>query len=272
MRRTQRRHPHEATGNRKPRGGTDAGDVDRQRVVEGRQQPGEPAGEHGLARTRRPDEQHVMPTSRGHFDGEARHRVAPHVGEIGVRLGVGHRWWRRRVGPRLEPADGVDHGAECGCGAHFVAADGQRLVRGGRGHDHGGGGQGGDHRHDTGHPPQRPVEAELAEERGARDGRLWDLALRGEHADGDRQIEPGAHLADAGRRQVDRDALLRPRQPGGQQCGAHAVARLAARPIGLADDGEPGETVGHMDLDGDRAPIDTEHSCGRDRRKHDTRS
>ena len=54
----------------------------------------------------------------------------------------------------------------------------------------------GDHRGDAGHPAQRAVEAELADER-----QLLRPASSGtwpdgdEHADGDRQVEAGADLA-----------------------------------------------------------------------------
>ena len=51
-----------------------------------------------------------------------------------------------------------------------------------------------------------------------------------------------------------------------------AVARLAARGVGQADHGEAGQALGHVDLDPDGSPLDTEEGGGLGGCEHGGRS
>ena len=110
--------------------------------------------------------------------------------------------------------------------------------------------------------PSSPQKARPSVQRGAQ------LAGGDEQADGDREVEAGAALAHARGRQVDRDPSQRPGQAAREDGGAHAVARLAHRGVGQADDGEAGQPVGDVDLDRDRAADGTAQRGGGDRGEH----
>src|SRR6185436_2556442 len=116
----------------------------------------------------------------------------------------------------------------------------------------------------AGDSPQRAVEPELADEPEPVDGAEWQLLAGDDHPDGDRQIEPGADLARAGRREVHGDALRRPLAPGAHHRRPDAIARLPARRIGLADDAEPWQSLADVDLDAHRDAGGAEQAGGRD--------
>jgi hypothetical protein len=78
-------------------------------------------------------------------------------------------------------------------------------------------------------------------------------------AHGDGEVEPRTALAQPAGRQVDRDALVGPVEPGGQHSGAYSVARLSARLVGQTHDLERGQTGTDVYLDGDGLPGDPEH-------------
>jgi hypothetical protein len=141
-----------------------------------------------------------------------------------------------------------------------VAAQQLGLDHGGGRHDDGIGGDGIGERQHAGHPAQRTVEAELADE-GDPDCRLGGHLLVGqEHAEGDGEVERRPRLAQARRGQVHRDAAQRPGEPARQDRCAHAIARLAAGGVGRPDDGEAGQAARHVDLDGHRMAIDAEQA------------
>ena len=79
-----------------------------------------------------------------------------------------------------------------------------------------------------------------------------DLSGRGEYAERDGQVEAPAFLGQVGGSEVDRDA------PGGKiktailQRGAHAVLAFFDLGFRQAHDGEVGQAVGEMHLDGDQ--------------------
>ena len=68
--------------------------------------------------------------------------------------------------------------------------------------------------------------------------------------------------------QIDGQAAERPGQPAGQQGGPPKVAGLAHRGVGESDDGEAGQTVGDVDLDGYGLPDGTTQRGGCKRGKH----
>ena len=116
--------------------------------------------------------------------------------------------------------------------------------------------------------PERPVEAELADEGHARHRLGRDLARGDQEADGDGQVESGAALPDPRRRQVDGHAPEGPREAAREQGGPHAVAGLPDGGVGQADHGEAGEAVGHVDLDPDRLAVHTDEDGGGDGGDH----
>ena len=84
--------------------------------------------------------------------------------------------------------------------------------------------------------PQPPVERELADE-GAPVQRLGlDRRLRGEDADGDREIERGAPFPQTRRREVHRDAAVREAVSRRLDRRAHPGRALADGRLGQPDD------------------------------------
>ena len=96
---------------------------------------------------------------------------------------------------------------------------------------------------------QPPVEPELAEVHHAIDGLGREFAGRGETGDRDGEVEAGAVLRQRGRREVDGELARRQRAAGVDRGRAHAVARLAERGIGQADDDEGGQLRREVGLD-----------------------
>jgi len=72
------------------------------------------------------------------------------------------------------------------------------------------------------------------------------------------------HLAEPKpwRGDVDGHPPERPLQPAGQQGGTDPVMRFAHRGIRQSHDGEPGEPVGHVDLDGHLGGVDPDQDDG----------
>ena len=83
-----------------------------------------------------------------------------------------------------------------------------------------------------------PAQRELAAQRAAVERPRRHLPARREHAHGDRQVEARARLAHVRGREVDGEPLLRELEPGVQQRGADALARLADRPVRQPDERE----------------------------------
>ena len=103
----------------------------------------------------------------------------------------------------------------------------------------------GEHAADAAQPP---VERELPDRRVPLELLARHLLRRGEHGERDRQVEAGALLAQAGRREVDGDAAARPLQLGGGDAAAHALARLLARLVRQPDDRERRHLAVHVRL------------------------
>ena len=104
------------------------------------------------------------------------------------------------------------------------------------------------------HPPDGPqlaAERQLPADRRALERLPRDLTARGEHPDGDREVERGPRLAHRRGREVRREPLLRELELGVQQRGAHALARLPHRGVGQPDEREGGQAAADVDLDGD---------------------
>ena len=272
VRRAERRRGDQAARRHRQPGGR-VNHRGRQRLgpVERREQARQPLGEHRLARPGRADHQQVVAAGGGDLQRPAGHGLAADVGEVGQR----RRFGRRRGGPGssghgASPVSASDDLGQRRGDAH-VALGGARAPRQLR-------------RRGTttstspstatiGATPgtRRSVPSRPSSPRNASssDERLGHLAGCDEDADGDRQVEAGTDLARARRRQVDRDALVRPLEAGAHHGGADAVARLAARTVGLADDAVAGQALADVDLDGHRVAAGSEQAGGRDGSEHD---
>ena len=272
------RRPERGPAQERPRrereagGGVHPGRVERLGVVEIRQQPGETGGQHRLPGTGWPDEQEVMPSGGGDLEREARHALAADVGEIGTGWLGHHRRRVRRVGPRqlaTERGDDVGQGLHR---PHLVAADERCLGVRGRGDHDDGRVDGVDQGQRPRDRPHGAVEPQLPEEAAARRGVRRHVAVGGEQAHGDGQVQPGALLADPRRGQVHRHPAQRPRQRRRQQRGAHPVAGLATGGVGQPDHGEAGQAVRDMHLDADGVTLDAVQHGRRDGGEHDSSS
>ncbi len=113
-----------------------------------------------------------------------------------------------------------------------------------------------------------PVERELTERRMAGERSGGDLPRRRQDRERDRQVEAGALLAQARRREVDGDAPDGPLELGRGDADADALLRLLAGPVGQADDREAGNAELEMRLDLDATRLEADERV-RDRpREH----
>jgi hypothetical protein len=136
------------------------------------------------------------------------------------------------------------------------------------GHDQHRGVDGGSHAHHPGHTTDASIESEFADQAETLDGLDGNFPGGGKHTDGDGEVEAGAALLEAGRREVDGDALLRPPDPGRHDGGAHPVARLAAGGVGQPHDREARQSMGNVDFDPHGQAVDPEQGRGRNGSKH----
>ena len=200
--------------------------------------PASRAGQHRLARARRTDEQQMVPARGGDLEREPGGGLAPHVGKVGARRRRRQHHGLGRVRPRLPTDERVHQLLEAAHGTNHMSRDELGLHGApGRHHDLGIG-QRGDQWQRSGHRPHRAVEAQFTHEGAALARARRQLLARHQQAHGDGEIEAGSDLADARRRQVDRDPGVGPRQPAGHERGPDAVACLAARGVGKPDHGE----------------------------------
>ena len=258
----------EAVRQRQPGGRVNPGDLQGRLGRQVGQQAHQPAGQHGLARPRRPDQQQVVAPGRGHLQRPSRQRLARDVGEVGIGLGRIQPQSRRRFGPRLVAGQRVEQLPERPDRADPVAGHqfGHRAVAGG--HDHRGMVHGVDQGERAGHRPHRAVQSQLTQDAGVGDRLGLELLAGNEDPDRDGQVEPGARLGNVAGRQVHGDALHRPFQLAGDDRGPDPVASLPARGVGQADDAEAGQPVGYVDLHRDGMAPDPGEGGGSDGSEH----
>jgi hypothetical protein len=166
-----------------------------------------------------------MTARRAYLGGSPSYRLAHDVGEVATGGGRAQRPVRRQSSPgvdnpdrrivsgRLPAPQPVDHGAQarrgddlhprhqCRLGCVLYGND-SPLEPGGRGRRGA--------RQDTRHRPEPAIQAELTEEHRAGQPILGHRAVRRQNRHGDRSVEATAALWQAGRRQADGDAALRP--------------------------------------------------------------
>jgi hypothetical protein len=227
---------------------------------EGWQDGGEAAGEHGLARTRRPHQQHIVRASGRHFQRPLHVRLPAHVAELRFLLGLRGRLLP--LGPRVGRPALVQQGDRLQQGSDRVDVDARhhrRLTCVGRGHHEpplprllGADG-------DRQHPADRTdtaIQRQLAHDDQVRQARGLHLLGRSHQAQGDGQVEAGALLADVGRGEIDRDPLGGEGEAGVLEGAADALAGFLDGGIGEADDGE-GIHLGvhHVHFNGDGVSV-----------------
>src|SRR5439155_7126983 len=100
------------------------------------------------------------------------------------------------------------------------------------------------------HGTEPAAERELAAYRRALERFSRDLAARRQHADGEREVEARARLAQMRGREVGGDALRGELEPGVEQRRPYALARFPYGWIGQAHDGERRQAAAQVDLDG----------------------
>ena len=105
-----------------------------------------------------------------------------------------------------------------------------------------------DHRQDTTHRTALTLERELRREERRLETVCRHDAVGRQEAHGNRQVEPRAVLADAGRREVYRDLLLPQLDAGIADGRAHALLRLAHRRVGQPDDVKGGQSRRRVDF------------------------
>jgi hypothetical protein len=216
-------HRRQGAGDRVHRG-----HLERGRVVQRRQDRGQPLGQHGLAGTRRSEQGEVVRAGGGDLEREPAPVLADHVGEVEVvtlletvhcgRIGEGD------AGPRelddlteLLGAVDLDAGDEAGLGDVVGRHDDAPDTGPGR-RQH--------HRQHAADRADLPVEAEFPDERGAADGAQVEPPGGTQHHDRDGEVEARAVLGQIGREQVDGDSAVGPLLVGVDDRGADPVARL----------------------------------------------
>ena len=116
------------------------------------------------------------------------------------------------------------------------------------------------HGHQTIDRSQRTVESEFAHCPEIPELLGIDLLAGREDTQGDGKVEARPGLADTTGREVDRHALRRPGESGGQDGRSDTVSGLATRDVGQTDDGEPRDAVSGMDLDRDGVAVNSGHN------------
>ena len=188
--------------------------IDSARVSGGRR-PGQAAGEHGLARARRAEEEQVVAAGRGHLERPLGRLLAPHLGEVGAARPAARtarrgrrdaaaaprpvRCWTASARPRRPITGTAPRAAASG-----ALAAGSSTSRTPRRRP----------RSAMARPPRTermaPSRPELAADEPAVEGLLRELLVGGEHRQGDGEVEVVALLAQVGGREIDDDGLRGP--------------------------------------------------------------
>ena len=191
----------------------DGRDLERVIGLEVGQDPDESFGEHRLAGSGWAHQQQVVPARGRHLERQPRERLTPDLAQVERRRFAHRLLDDGRIGPRLVAGQHRDQVAEVCDRTHDEPPDERGFDRVRRRHHDLAGLERRRHGQRTGDVTHGSVEAELAEERGVlqslRDV-LGQLLGCHEHSDRDGEVEARPELAHAARRQVHRDALVRP--------------------------------------------------------------
>ena len=256
-------------GRQHARDGVDPHHLERLARLERRQDPRQPPAEHRLARTRRAGEQQVVSSGSRELERPARPLLAADVREVRrLRLGdlVGRLCRRRLSSPRRYATasrrcrTGIastppSSASQADSGAQRIRSSPERRAPSATANAPRDG-------------PHTPVERELADSRMLGQARGGHLQRGRQHREGDREVEPGAFLAQAGGREVDRDPLQRPLELRGADPAANAVLRLGAGAVGEPDDRKAGQAAVDVRLDLDPPRLETDEGVSDGAREH----
>ena len=241
VRRPERRRGDEARAGRERAGHrVDPRHLERLVVRQRREDRRQAAGEHGLARARRPREQEVVRTGRRQLERPAAAFLPADVPEVGQGRRGGARLVGRSGSDLLVAAQVADRLGEV---PHAHDLDpresrlARRLVRAeDAGETRADGALG--RRDRPRHRPDAAVEAQLADARVGGEPLARKLGRRGEHGQGDGEVEARPLLPQRRGREVDRDRPSRPLEERRVDAAPHAVLRLLAGAVCEADDRE----------------------------------
>ena len=269
VRRPERPPRQQAARRHIPSHGVYLGGLQRLFARQRRQDGRHPAGQHRLARTRRPDHQHVVTARGGYLQRTLHMRLALHIGKIlfitarlrPERLPV-RRHRRRHLPFAVQQSD---HLLQASGPDHLDAFDHGRL-RGIRRRQH----QPPQslfprahrHRQHAPHGFQRPVQRQLPGEH--RPGKRFGIhpRHRRENPDGDRQVERRALLAQVGRSQTHDHLAARHPLPGVLERRTYALLALLHGAVRQPHEVHSQSAAGDIDLDGHRRGIDPhDRSC-----------
>ena len=236
-----------------PAGAGDPRHLERLLGRQRRQDRGQPAGGQRLAGPRRPDHQQAVPAGGGDLERVAEVALAAQVGEVGG-AGPRRQRQRQRLGSRRRPlprgqrrelreaVERRDTSSPRPAPPRLRSRPARRSPRRPA-------------RAPPRRSPARPgrahraVQGQLADHRQPRQALPLELAGRDQQRHRDRQVQPRAGLAQAGRGEVGDDPPQRELEAAVGERRAHPLARLAHRRVGQADDGEGGQAAVHVDLD-----------------------
>ena len=177
-----------------------------------------------------------MVTGRGDLESLSGERLSAHLGEVRFGSSGDDNVFRRHVRPGqavTQYRHEIDQRGGC---LDAALHDNARLGHVGNRNDRHEPGRlaadSGNHRRHPGYTSQRAVEPEFPDEAVRREPIRRDDLGGGEDADGEGQIQPNTALAEAGRREVDRDPPVGPRQSTREDGGTDAVPGLPARLVG----------------------------------------
>ena len=250
--------------------GVDPRDLERLVRREAGQEAGESSSKHRLPRAGRAGEQEVVTAGCRDLERAPPALLATDILEIG--MGDGRRpAVRRLVRRRLTLAAQVRR-----CFREMAERHGLDACERGFGRRAGGAQQplepalpcalrGREH---AAHRPHAAVERQLAEGGVSVQSLARDLMRRCEHRDRDGQVEAGAFLPQARRREVHGDPVPRPLEARSSHARPHAVLCLLARTVGEADDREAGQAALDVRLHLHAPRVEADESVGDRAREH----
>ena len=257
-------------GKQQPSHRVDAGDLESIVRRERRQDAGQPAGEHRLARPRRARQQEVVISSGCDLECAPSTLLPADVLEIRMRNGrraAVRRLKRRRFSLATQISSSLGKVPQ----RHRLDAGKRRLRRraGGaeeplepavarsfRSREH------------AAYGPHAPVQRQLADGSVPPQPLSRNLMRRREHRQGDRQVEAGAFLSQDRRREVHGDAMPRPLETRRGHAGANTVLRLLACAVREADDREAGQAAFDVRLHLHPPRVEADKSVGDRAREH----
>ena len=273
VRRAERpREDDRTVGREEPRDRVDPRHLEHLAVGERRQDPGKTPGEHRLPGSRRPGEEQVVAAGGRELERPPRTFLPAHVGE------VRHERLRRRCLlvarlPRrqLDLAREVPRGLRQMAHRHRLDARERdlrrRLLRA-------------EHASETRAPrafrhgqcaadgPDAAVERELTQRCVQGEQVARHLPGCRENRERDREVEAGPLLAQARRREVDRDPAAGPVPLRRRDPAADALLRLLAGAVGQPDDREGGDAAADVGLHLDATGVEADDGVGDRAREH----